>query len=181
MAFLGPWRFQDAFDSVITPTALQYSVPAALVKGIIGQESAFKPEATGAINERGLMQLTERTARALGHTGHLDLLYDVRVNIPLGVRLLNENFRQSGGKWDVAIAAYNAGWNRNNLRDARRNADGTFTNQGYVDNVLDNWAYFDPRATVPKVAARGVAAMPGAVTILGIVGLILAWLFGRGK
>ena len=181
MSFLGPWTYENAFDSVITPTALQYGVPAALVKAVIAQESAFKPNAGGTSGERGLMQLMERTARALGHTGHLDLLYDVRVNIPLGTRLLSENFRQSGGKWDVAIAAYNAGWDRNNLRNARRNADGTFTNQRYVDNVLDNWEYFDPRATAPKIAARGKAGAGGSVAIFGILGLLLAWLFGRGR
>jgi soluble lytic murein transglycosylase-like protein len=159
------------------------AVPPALVKAIIAQESRFLPNATGLAGERGLMQLMATTARGLGFTGHLDLLYDVRNNIGLGTRLLSENFRQAGGRWDVAIAAYNAGWDRSNIHDARRKADGSFTNQSYVDDVMENWGYFDPSATLPQITKRGnggkgVAGMGG---VLGIVALVLAWLFTRGR
>ena len=178
--FFGPWTHQNAFDSVVNPVSAARAVPPALVKAIIAQESAFKPNATGAAGERGLMQIMERTARALGHSGHLDLLYDVRVNIPLGTRLLGENYRQANGRWDVAIAAYNAGWDRNNIRDARRNADGTFTNQSYVDNVMDNWRYFDPGAPIAAAAPRSTSKAGNSVGI-GLLGLLLAWLFGKGR
>lgn len=141
------WRGEDSFDELIGPVALKYGVPVGLIKGVIAQESAFKPDAVReepqiGDRSRGLMQLLERTARALGFDGDPARLFDPALNVELGTRLLAANLQQARGDWDVAISAYNAGFSRLRPWDGKREADGDFINADYVRRVRGNWAYF---------------------------------------
>jgi hypothetical protein len=148
--FRGPWTNQNAWDSIVAAKAAQWRVPPALIKGVIGVESGYVQQ-PGASGERGLMQIMPATARGLGFEGPLDMLYDADLNIGLGARLLSENFRQARGKWDAAISAYNAGWSRARPYDGKRSGDGSFSNQRYVDDVVDGWEYFNRQSLTPTV------------------------------
>ena len=175
MSFRGPWTHQDAYDNVVNAKARQYRVPPALVKSVIGRESAFISR-PGAAGERGLMQIMPATARGLGFDGHLDLLYGADLNIDLGTKLLAENFRQARGKWDAAIAAYNAGWSRDRPYDAPRRggANTAFVNQDYVNDVVDGWRYFNAEAAGPAAVEVGTFTKPGTkpgVTATGGMGI----------
>lgn len=141
------WKREDDFDAIVQAKAMKYAVPAALIKGVIAQESAFKPEALREepqlrTRSRGLMQLLETTANALGYRGPTVELHDPEKNIELGTKLLAQNLEQANGNWDVALSAYNGGFSRIRPWDAKRKSDGRMINEDYVRRVRGNWEYF---------------------------------------
>jgi soluble lytic murein transglycosylase-like protein len=91
------------FDATIERSAGQHGVDAALVRAVIGAESAFNPSARSRKGALGLMQLMPATAR--------ELAVDPTVpeqNIDGGVRYLSSLLR-TFGRVDLALVAYNAG------------------------------------------------------------------------
>ncbi len=141
------WKLEDAYDKIVQEKAQKYMVPAALIKAVIAQESAFKAEALREepqINtrSRGLMQLLETTASGLGFRGIPIELHDPGKNIELGAKLLAQNFKTANGNWDVALSAYNAGFSSLRPWDAKRKSDGRMVNEDYVRRVRGNWEYF---------------------------------------
>lgn len=90
---------------------------AALIHGIIRQESTFNPTIVSSAGARGLMQLMPATAQlvagklGLKHT-HSRLTSDPEYNIVLGSAYLSELIDRFNGSWVMAIAGYNAGPNR---------------------------------------------------------------------
>lgn len=154
---MGRWRNEDRYDAIVGEKAAKYGVPASMIKAVIAQESAFNPRADREepqINDRsrGLMQLLERTARALGYAGPIDGLYDPARNIEFGTKLLAENHRQARGNWDVALSAYNAGFSSIRPWDAKRTPQGDMINKDYVARVQGNRTYFTYRWITPGVA-----------------------------
>lgn len=174
------WSAEHLYDQPINAAALQYGVPASLIKAIIGQESGFNPRAfraepSGKVGSFGLMQLLPATAKAYGFTGPDDLLYDPWSNVLAGTAYLADCLKRTGGNVAAAVSAYNGGF-RPALgfgatvtktttvalaRDAKGNPTVTFTaqpgqygNQDYVDRVLANQTYF------LQVAATGTPDTP---------------------
>ena len=104
---------ENAYDLLIAKSGARYGVPPAIVKAVVANESSFRP---GAIREeprirtrsRGLMQLLETTAKALGFKDAPQLLHDPAISIDLGTRLLRQLFDR-WGSWRDALAAYNGG------------------------------------------------------------------------
>ena len=77
----------------------------------------------------GLMQIMLTTAMELGFRFQYPTeLLDPATNIKYGCRLLKKHYDRYGN-WEDAISAYNQGNNR-------KNKDGTFCNQSYVDKVM---------------------------------------------
>jgi len=105
----------ERFDEIISRAAERYGVPFEWLKAIIGTESSFNPRAYRAepsIRDAsyGLMQLLERTARALGFEGTMDELYDPEVNIMLGAKLIGEELiPRCGATFESVYSAYNSG------------------------------------------------------------------------
>lgn len=133
-----------------------FQVPVDVLDAIIHCESAWNPWAvryerqfayllepekfakatrvsieTEAVLQRcswGLCQIMGGTARDLGYTGALTTLLDPELNVQYGARL----FARIAGDYVTPadqIAAYNAG-------SVRRQANGKYVNQPYVDRVL---------------------------------------------
>ena len=76
----------------------------------------------------GLMQLMRTTAIEMGFRYKFPFeLFDPATNIKWGCTLLKKLYNRYGS-WDDAVSAYNQGDNRKNL-------DGTYKNQGYVNKV----------------------------------------------
>ncbi len=104
------------FADTIKAAAAANGLPAALVAGIIRQESAFDPRATSPVGARGLMQLMPATAREM--TSRLRLrspavgLYDPSFSIALGSAYFRELLSSFGGNVELALAGYNGGPNR---------------------------------------------------------------------
>lgn len=149
-------------DSLIADTADRHDLPAAVIRAIITVESSGDPWAaryepaffTRYVAARGhrvwpgcsrdteerlratsfgLMQVMGQTAREHGFEGpFLTALCDPALGVEYGCRVLRAKLNRYVGDMDSALAAYNAG-------SARRNTDGAFRNQGYVDKVKRVW------------------------------------------
>ena len=104
------------FADTIRAQARANHLPAALIAGIIRQESAFDPRATSPVGARGLMQLMPATAREM--TSRLGLrppaagLYDPDFSIVLGAAYYRQLLRGFDGNIELALAGYNGGPNR---------------------------------------------------------------------
>jgi soluble lytic murein transglycosylase-like protein len=91
------------FNATIEKYASLHRVDAAIVRAVIGVESAFDPDARSPRGAIGLMQLMPATARALGVDPSKP-----EQNIEGGVRYLAELIEMFGGL-DLALVAYNGG------------------------------------------------------------------------
>lgn len=177
------FRNENKWDREIREASTAFpSVPVYIVKAVIAQESRFnetaynpeKGKPTGP--SRGLMQMTERTARALGYGGTVENLMLPAINIYYGTQLLSENFRRAGN-WPGTVSAYNGGFRsalgfgtpmrRTGVRCMGRIVPiGEFCNQTHVDKVLRYAAYFAEKEGVPQ------AALPFSVPPLAGAGMM---------
>jgi soluble lytic murein transglycosylase-like protein len=145
---------------IIEKLAKQYDISAALVSAFVMTESSGNPnayryepafytkyivplnlpeeEGKGRAASYGLMQVMGEVARELGFAGSFEQLYDPETGLNYGIKHLEHYLRRyasSDNTLDYAIAAYNAG-------TPRKNKDGSFVNQGYVDMVKKYLAKF---------------------------------------
>jgi len=126
------------YDALIEAAAARHGVPANLVRAVILAESSGQANAktyapTVGLYAYGLMQVLPTTAQWLGYTGPEEGLLDPATNIQYGTAYLAYQYRRYGGDVEATAAAYNAG-------TAYYAADGSFTNQFYVDRVMSNLA-----------------------------------------
>jgi len=125
---------------------------------VIASESAGDPAAAARTSAgdyaRGLMQVREATARALGLKDPRQL-HDPYVGVRYGVHYLAQQLDRYAGRVAPAVAAYNAGTAR--YTEAER-----FVNQSYVDRVT-RWLQ---RAMPAGIAAGGLALGALAVALL---------------
>lgn len=69
----------------------------------------------------GLMQVMYPTAYAFGYRGDPEGLFLPQQSLLFGVRVMADNLRWSGGSLEAALAAYNGGKTKNNLKPPYRN------------------------------------------------------------
>jgi transglycosylase-like protein with SLT domain len=115
------WANEHTWDAAIQAASVRFGVPVALIKAIIGQESAFRPtayRAEPAISDAsiGLMQILFSTAKGEGYTGSvgsatgLTGLYDPATNIMFGTSYLATCLARANGIFPSAISIYNGGF-----------------------------------------------------------------------
>lgn len=90
-------------EALLSAAARKYGVPYQIVRAVAIAESGMNPNARSPAGAVGVMQLMPSTAKALGVNP-----YDVAQNIEGGVRYLKQLYDRFG-RWDLAVAAYNAG------------------------------------------------------------------------
>ncbi len=88
-----------------------------LVAALIRQESEFNPKAISRANARGLTQILPGTGRELSRKLKVRAygtasLFVPAVNLQLGTFYLKSIVDNLGGRWEAALAAYNAGPSR---------------------------------------------------------------------
>lgn len=93
------------YEPIAIETARKYGIPTKLFTNLVGAESGWDPYAESPAGAKNLTQLMSATAKGLG----------VDVNDPLqaldgGARYLKQQYDRFG-RWDLALAAYNAGPN----------------------------------------------------------------------
>lgn len=116
------------YGSVITSAAQKYGIPTSLAGALVNQESGGNAGATSSAGASGIMQLMPDTARSLGVTD----IYDPGQNIDAGMRYLKQQYDKYG-RWDYALAAYNAG--PGNV-DKYNGIPPFAETQNYVKNIL---------------------------------------------
>ncbi len=115
------WTNEERWDNAIQTAAGMHGIPADLIRAVIGQESAFRPNATReevALRDQsiGLMQILLGTARGEGYVGIagdprlLTGLFDPLTNITYGTSYLARQYSRAGGNMAAAASAYNGGW-----------------------------------------------------------------------
>lgn len=106
--------YPQPFDAQIQEAAKLTNVEAALLYGVIRQESLFRTDAVSAAGAVGLAQVLPETGRQIARAwqrpepGAAELL-DPAVNITLGAAHLRDLLNRYGQQTIVALAGYNAG------------------------------------------------------------------------
>jgi soluble lytic murein transglycosylase len=110
------WRlaYPKAFAPLIEEAAQDAGVPAAFVRAVAREESAFDPEAVSVARAYGLIQLIEPTAQRFAREIGMDRvtaahLRDPAINVRIGVRFIRYLHQRFAANPAVVPAAYNAG------------------------------------------------------------------------
>lgn len=101
----------STYDDLITTAADKYGVPAAVIKGIIEQESGFKPDAGSPAGAQGLMQFMPATwaGQIKGTSFSQSDVTDPAANIDRGTHYIAQKLNDYEGNLTLALAGYNAG------------------------------------------------------------------------
>ncbi len=138
------------------------ALPPGLALAVMRQESSFDPQVTSPAGARGLMQLTNGTARDTARAaGRPDLsgggavLFDADANMTLGTAYLDTLLTRFGGVVPYAVAAYNAGPHRVDQwlaagDPARAPAPGIDRQDGMID-WIESIPYAETRNYVQRV------------------------------
>ncbi|PSH60912.1 lytic transglycosylase domain-containing protein [Phyllobacterium sophorae] len=129
-----PQSRQEVAD-MVKRIAQEEAVDPNFALALAQQESRFNQNARSPVGAIGVMQLMPGTAQELGVNP-----YNTEGNIRGGIRYLKQNLNKFGGRLDLTAAAYNAGSNRQSLREGRiPNIPET---QDYVQKVSANFKSF---------------------------------------
>lgn len=143
---------RSRIQALIREAAAEYGVDPGLVRAMVWVESGFDPYAVSPRGARGLMQLTEDTAREVGVSNP----FDPRQNVFGGVKYLSQLLKLHDGDVALALASYNAGPN------AVRRFGGVppyEQTQGYLVKIRRRF----PRVPMPAPLAPPAAEVAPAV------------------
>lgn len=124
--------------------ACEHGLPVGLFDALIVQESRYQPLAISPKGAIGLAQLMPGTARDVGANP-----WDLYDNLRGGARYLRQQV-DVFGRWDLALAAYNAGPGR--VRRGWR-VPAISETQSYVRTIYASWS----GSTVPAGSVSGQA------------------------
>ena len=128
--------------------AVKHGIPTKLFLELIKQESGFNPKALSPKGAYGLAQLMPATAKAL----RVDRKQPDQ-NLEGGARYLAKQFKRFG-RWDLALAAYNAGPGA--VRKYNNTVPPYKETRNYVAKILGR--------SVPKITPAAKAAFSKAIT-----------------
>jgi Transglycosylase SLT domain len=100
---------RNAHLALIRREAERYRVPPELADAVAQIESAYNPQASGALGEVGLMQIRPETAALLGYRGTVSGLFEPERNVYYSVAYLAGAWRRANGDLCRALMKYRAG------------------------------------------------------------------------
>ena len=111
------FAFPVPFRADFERSARKNNLDLFLLTALARQESEFDPKAVSPSSARGLTQLLPATGRELGRRLQIKAfttasLFQPAVNVDLGAYYLRSIADAFDGRWEVALAGYNAGPNR---------------------------------------------------------------------
>jgi soluble lytic murein transglycosylase len=113
------WRlaFPLPFWKSLTSYAEQRGIDPYVLAGLIREESEFDPKVVSYANAYGLTQVLPSTGRAISRQLKMrvfraSMLFDPEVNLNIGTYFLRNMLDSLNGKWEPALASYNAGRGR---------------------------------------------------------------------
>jgi soluble lytic murein transglycosylase-like protein len=116
-------------DALVDSAATRESLDGDLIRGVIRQESAFRPCAVSSKGAVGLMQLMPETALQFGVMNPFDPIQ----NVDGGAKLLKQLLVRYGGDLSKTLGAYNAGPARVDAVDGVPKIPET---QDYIQQIL---------------------------------------------
>ena len=131
------------YEEMIRIQADLYGFDWRFIASMIYQESHFNPRARSHTGVRGLMQLTQATAREMGVTDRLDPKESIRAGIKYLAKLTNrfEDIEDERERLLFALAAYNVGYGH--VKDAQKIAE---------EKGLDLHSWSDLKKVLPLLA-----------------------------
>ncbi|HTY37985.1 MAG TPA: transglycosylase SLT domain-containing protein [Bacteroidota bacterium] len=95
----------DQLQTIIDTASTKYDVDPNLIKAVIAAESAGNPRAMSSKSAKGLMQLIDSTATAMG----VKDVWNPQQNVNGGSKYLRQLLDRFDGDVKLAVASYNAG------------------------------------------------------------------------
>ncbi len=105
---LRPLSYTTPYDTLIANAAIRHGIDPLMLHSVISQESRYRVNAFSPAGARGLMQIMPATGARFG-VGDPAALFDPAINIDTGARLLKQLWGRLNGRFDLVLAAYNAG------------------------------------------------------------------------
>ena len=138
------------YENIVEKHATEYNIDAMLVYSVIKTESGFNERAQSAKDAKGLMQITDETAKwafdQIGINKNADI-FEPEINIQVGTWYLSKLINDNDGDLITALASYNAGsgnvqkWKENSGKQTINVADIEFKEtKNYVNKTLK---YYD--------------------------------------
>ena len=158
--------------------ARQNNLDPFLVAALARQESEFNPKAVSVSSARGLTQIMPSTGRELSRRLRIRpystaRLFQPQVNLQLGAYYLRSVADSVDGRWEAALAAYNAGLSRakdwSTWGEFREPAEFVETvpftqTREYIQIVLRNAEIYRQLYAEPKTAAAKSAVPASRVS-----------------
>lgn len=129
------------FEPIIMEAAKRYGINPNLIKAVIASESAGNPTAHSRKHAKGLMQLIDSTATAIGVRD----VWNPRENILGGSKYLKQLLDRNGGNITLALASYNAG---PSSVDKHGGIPPYKETQEYIGRTLQYFQYFEQQDLV---------------------------------
>ncbi len=166
-------RFPTPYREAIHTRAREAGLDAAVVFGLIRQESRFITDTRSAAGAAGLMQLMPATARwtakKVGLNWRADMVTEPSLNLQLGAYYFKRVLDDFAGSLTLATAGYNAGpgrprkWRDGPLMEPAAWAETIPFNEtrDYVKKVLSNSVYYAALLAAPGTPAATLKARLG--------------------
>lgn len=156
--------------------ARQNNLDPFLVAALARQESEFNPKAVSVVSARGLTQIMPSTGRELSRRLRIRpystaRLFQPQVNLQMGTYYLRSVVDSVDGRWEAALAAYNAGLSRakdwSTWGEFREPAEFVETvpftqTREYIQIVLRNADIYRQLYAAPEAATAKSPAAPAS-------------------